>query len=100
MRQNIWLVAVLAVLAAGCQQSNTEDTSAAAAGSHSEESMASEEAAGAETASMESMEPEGEEVTLPSGLTYQDLKVGDGATAMLGRPVSVSFAMPRARLFS
>ena len=38
-----------------------------------------------------SLEPEGEEVTLPSGLVYQDLKVGDGAIAEKGQNVTVHY---------
>lgn len=85
MKQIAVLVALLAILAAGCQQSNT-------AGEGEGETAAMEESGEmANDAGMEDMEPEGEEVTTPSGLVYQDIKVGDGAIAESGKAVSMQY---------
>jgi FKBP-type peptidyl-prolyl cis-trans isomerase len=79
------MLAVVLVAALGCQQSQS--------GSSSEATPSTEAtSAPATTGQPESgQSPGGEEVTLPNGLKYEDLRVGEGALAEAGKTASVHY---------
>jgi FKBP-type peptidyl-prolyl cis-trans isomerase len=78
------LLGCFVIVVAGCQQSSTSKSTSA-------ETSAQQTAA--PTPPQESAPSGGgqQEVALPSGLKYQDLKVGDGALAESGKTVSVHY---------
>lgn len=79
------LAAVVAMLAiAGCQESKTTSDSASTTATTTTPATPPAAAPGA-TAGTE------QEVTMPNGLKYQDLKVGDGTIAESGASVSVHY---------
>ena len=89
MRSRLTLAAVALIALAGCQDKNASTQSSAATASAKATTGAPAETTGANM----SATPAGAaaEVTTPSGLKYQDLVMGDGATAESGKRVSVHY---------
>lgn len=77
------LLACLAIAVVGCQQSDIDSSKTGAANSSATSTPATTPSAAATGG--------GTEVSLPNGLKYQDMKVGDGALAESGKSVSVHY---------
>jgi FKBP-type peptidyl-prolyl cis-trans isomerase len=75
------------VVLAGCQQSETTSTSTGSSATTTTTTPAPTDQAAAPA----SEGATAQEVSLPGGLKYQDLKVGDGALAESGKQVSVHY---------
>src|SRR5262245_5871367 len=84
------LVAVISLAAFGCNQSKTA-TSDTASSSSATTTPSTSSAPAATTSSTPGEATTGPEVTLSGGLKYVDIKVGDGAVAESGQPVSVHY---------
>ncbi|MBI1798303.1 MAG: FKBP-type peptidyl-prolyl cis-trans isomerase [Candidatus Eisenbacteria bacterium] len=105
----LWIVAGLLFAAVGCNQSGAGGNSSATAGADSKSSatstgtsttggatsstarsaMSSGAASSATAGSAVSSTPK--EVTMPNGLKYEDLRVGDGAIAESGMTATVNY---------
>jgi FKBP-type peptidyl-prolyl cis-trans isomerase len=86
---NLWgrcLLGITVIAVIGCQQSGTSSSSSG--GSTSSEGTT---ASGAGTTASSGGGASASEVSLPGGLKYQELKVGDGALAESGKNVSVHY---------
>jgi len=77
------LLALLVVAALGCQQSQSGSTSSSTTTSSASETPA--------PSTTPSTAPAAGEVTMPNGLKYVDLKVGDGTLAESGKTVVVHY---------
>ena len=97
MYRNVrWLAVAALVAVVGCQESKTESSSPASSSSSSSGTSTTTTAttsASGMSATTKTEAPAGasKEVTLPSGLKYQDLVVGAGAEAVTGAMVSVHY---------
>ena len=93
------LSALLVLIAfSGCQQSSTNTTTTGSTSTTTATSApptgsgaATTPPSGGATGGSMSAAPAGQEVTMPSGLKYQDVKVGDGAVAEQGSAVTVDY---------
>jgi FKBP-type peptidyl-prolyl cis-trans isomerase FkpA len=98
MYRNVrWLAVAALVAVVGCQESKTESSSPASSSSSSSgtpsTTTTTTSASGmTATATTEAPAATSKEVTLPSGLKYQDLVVGAGAEAVTGAMVSVDYS--------
>lgn len=83
------LLGCLVIAIIGCKQSGEVSSSGSATSATGTSSGATTTDAGGSSAAVTS--GGGNEVTLPNGLRYQDLKVGDGALAETGKTISVHY---------
>ena len=88
MRSRLTLAAIALIALAGCQDKNASTQSSAATAS-AKTTGAPAETTGANMSGTSA--GAAAEVTTPSGLKYQDLVMGDGATAESGKRVSVHY---------
>ena len=89
MRSRLTLAAIALIALAGCQDKNASTQSSAATASAKATTGAPAETTGANMSGTSA--GAAAEVTTPSGLKYQDLVMGDGATAESGKRVSVHY---------
>jgi FKBP-type peptidyl-prolyl cis-trans isomerase len=87
MSRRIAMIAALWLIAAGCQQSSRDaaSTSEGAAASQAGGATTEEQAGAGGSAGA------AQEVTMPSGLVYQELVVGEGAVAEKGMNATVHY---------
>lgn len=87
MSRGIAMIATLCLIAAGCQQAGRDaapPAEDAAASRPAGEPAETQAAAGSDA-------PAGQEVTLPNGLVYQELVMGEGAVAEKGMAATVHY---------
>ena len=90
MRNWRWLALATLVAVAGCQESKPGDSTPAGTAGSSSSTPTTTTAEAGMTAGAK-VEAPAQEVTMPSGLKYQDLVVGGGAEAAAGKFVSVHY---------
>ena len=90
MRFSLVAALLIALAAAGCNQSQTESTSSTSSSATST-TESSTPAPAAATTPPATSGSSAQEVTMPSGLKYQDLTVGSGTEAVAGKKVSVHY---------
>jgi FKBP-type peptidyl-prolyl cis-trans isomerase len=91
--------ALTVIVLAGCQQSSTESAAPASTGSTTTGAAQGTSGTTSTTntkttttsSSATSVTTSSQEITMPSGLKYEELKVGDGAVAETGTTVSVHY---------
>src|SRR6185436_9035065 len=89
MNRNVrWLALATLVAVAGCQES---DTAATSSGSSSSTGTSTTTGSTATGTTPTTQAPAGQEVTMPSGLKYQDIVIGTGAEAVSGKTVMIHY---------
>src|SRR5262245_30568129 len=94
MSKSIPVLLAFIVAIGGCQQSSTSEGTSSTTTTKTTEStpQAAAPSASESPATTPATTPSaGQEVTMPNGLKYQDLKVGDGALAESGKEVVVHY---------
>jgi len=97
MNRNVrWLALAAMVAVAGCQESKPEGTASSAStgsstGSSSTSSGTTSGMSATATTPAPAAAPAGQEVTMPSGLKYQDVVMGTGAEAASGKTVTLNY---------
>lgn len=86
------VLAVLALVVAGCNQARTSTPSSGSSSTTSGSSGAAAPAAPAPAADASAPAGESGEITMPNGLKYVDLVVGGGAEAKSGSDVRVHYS--------
>ena len=87
-RSSLPLAAIALIALAGCQDKSTTTTTKTTTTTQTTAATAPADSG----AGMSSTAGAAAEVTTPSGLKYQDLTIGDGATAEAGKRVSVHYS--------
>jgi FKBP-type peptidyl-prolyl cis-trans isomerase len=100
-RHSPWLAVIAIVAVLGCQESKPEasksagttgsGTTSGATGTTSTTTTTATESGMSATAKTEAPAAASKEITLPSGLKYEELTVGTGAEATSGKQVSIHY---------
>lgn len=93
MNRNVhWLALAALVALAGCQENDKAATGSGSSSSSSSSTTTSTTSTTSGTSTTATaVEPAGQEVTMPSGLKYQDIVLGTGAEAMVGKNVTLHY---------
>ena len=86
-----WIVVALAVAIAGCAGTSAKGTGTSQSSTATTTTTTSTSSTSSTSAEASTTVSSAQEVTMPSGLKYQDLKVGDGTIAESGMTASVHY---------